>query len=133
MKLAILSVVSVFALAHDCGGGDAGGTPAATGETPAATGEVWEQVYTKWSCTADGRPPITFEVQRISPTGIIQQWVSDGEKGTASVHMAALYLEDFNGLAADDYEYVEQPKGTLVALDEFQQGNGVTAYHCVKP
>lgn len=126
MKFAILSLVGAFALAHDCGGDDAVGNAA-------ATGDVWEQVYTKWSCTAEGRPPIAFEVQRISDTGVVQQWASDGEKGTASVHMDALYLENFKGIAYDDYGYVEQPKGTLVALDEFQQGNGVAAYHCVKP
>lgn len=126
MKLAILSVISVFALAHDCGGDDAGGATT-------ATGEVWEQVYAKWSCTAADRPPITFEVQRASPTGVVQRWVSDGETGTASVHTDALYLEGFKGIAYDDYAYVEQPKGTLAALDEFEQGDGVAPYHCVKP
>lgn len=125
MKLAILSFIGVFAMAHDCGGDDAGGATAA--------GEVWEQVYANWSCTAAGRPPITFEVKRIAATGVVQGWASDGENGTASVHTDALYLENFKGIAYDDYAYVEQPKGTLAALDEFQQGNDVAAYHCVKP
>jgi hypothetical protein len=125
MKLAVLSLLGLFAFVHDCGD-DGGDGPAA------ATGEVWEQVFASWSCTAEGRPPIAFEVQRVSDTGIVHRWRSGGAQGDASVHLDALYLEGFNGIAYDDYGYAEQPKGTLAALDEFNQGAGTAPYHCVK-
>ncbi len=127
VKTAVVCLLGMFSLAHDCGADDGGGA----GKT-GATGEVWEQVYAAWSCTANGRPPITFEIQRISETGVEQRWVSDGAQGVASVHTDALYLEGFKGIAYDDYGYGEQPKGTLAALDEFGSAAGTAPYHCVK-
>lgn len=127
VKMAVLCLVAAFGLLRDCGGGDD-----TAGGGAAAAVEVWDQVYATWSCTADGRPPMTFEIQRISENGVEQRWISDGQQGTASVHTDALYLENFKGISYDDYGYTEQPKGTLAALDEFGQGNGIAPYHCVK-
>jgi hypothetical protein len=75
---------------------------------------------------------MTFEVQRVSDTGVEQRWASDGATGVASVHTDALYLEGFKGIAYDDYGYTEQPKGTLAALDEFGTASGTAPYHCVR-
>jgi hypothetical protein len=122
MKISTVLLIGFGALVCHCGGGDA-----------AATGEVWEQVYGSWSCTAEGRPPIRFEIQKVAEAGVEQRWTSDGQQGVASVHTDALYLEDFKDISYDDYGYTEQPKGTLAALDEFGQGNGVEPYHCVRP
>lgn len=119
----------MFTFARDCGDDAANDTTPAAG---GATGEVWEQVYGKWSCTATGKPAITFEVQKVSETGVEQRWSSDGATGVASVHTDALYLEAFKGIAYDDYGYTEQPKGTLAALDEFGSASGTAPYHCVR-
>lgn len=126
MKISALCLVGAFAFAHDCGNDDAGGGGGGT------TAAVWDQVYATWSCTAAGRPPITFEIQRISETSVEQRWGSGGKQGTASVHTDALYLESFMGISYDDYGYTEQPKGTLAALDEYTQPTGTAPYHCVK-
>jgi hypothetical protein len=132
MKMAVLCLLGIFSFAHDCGDDANGGTTPATTTPGAATGQVWEQVFATWNCTAAGRPPITFEVKRISENGVEQQWSSDGATGTASVHLDALYLENFKGISYDDYGYTEQPAGTLAALDEFNTDNGVAPYHCVR-
>lgn len=125
MKMAALCLLGIFSFAHDCGDDAGGATPAA------ATGEVWEQVYGTWSCTAAGRPAISFEVQHVG-AGVEQRWASDGQTGIASVHTDALYLEGFKGISYDDYGYTEQPKGSLAALDEFGNAAGEAPYHCVR-
>lgn len=127
--MGVIALVSLLGIARDCGGDDGAGG----GTTNTTAGkEVSEQVYGTWSCTANARPPITFEIKQVKPTGVEQQWLSDGEQGIASVHLDALYLEGFKGIAYDDYGYTEQPKGTLAALDEFGTAAGTAPYHCIR-
>jgi hypothetical protein len=60
MKVASLGLLGALAFAHDCTDDNA-----AAGGGAGASGEVWERVFATWSCTAEARPPITFEVQPV--------------------------------------------------------------------
>lgn len=130
----ILAAVTFAAFGHDCGGGNTQTGPAQQDDQQPQ--QVWEQVFAKWTCTADGRPTFAFEVVRKSQTGVEHQWtdLGTGESEKASVWLTSVYLLDAKNESFRNFEYkTDASDSVLLSLAEWKESAGnATPYSCTK-
>jgi hypothetical protein len=97
-------------------------------------GPLWEQTFAKWTCHAAGRADFSFEVVRKSQFGSDHEWTETGKAALpATVDLTNLYLMSAPSTPFRNFEYVANPPGTLVELDEWTLTAGnETPYRCKK-
>ncbi len=96
---------------------------------------LWEQVFGKWNCTANGRPNWSFQVLQKTPFGTAADWIDGATMvtGPASVTLTNLYLKTVDDKPYRNFEYKVKTSEVLDHLLEWTlTANGNAQYLCTK-
>ncbi len=98
--------------------------------------EMWQQLFTTWTCTADGRADFRFEAFQLSDFGSDHEWsdLDNGERLPAYVSTTDAYLKNADDSALRNFELVPSDPDVLDHLEEWELTAGADApYQCTTP
>lgn len=98
--------------------------------------EMWQQLFTTWSCTAEGRADFAFEAIRLSEFGSDHEWVDleTDERLPAYVSTTDAYLKNTDDSAFRNFTLVPNDPDVLDHLEEWTVTAGSDdPYLCTTP
>lgn len=98
--------------------------------------EMWQQLFTTWSCTAEGRADFAFEAIQLSDFGSDHEWVDleTDERLPAYVSTTDAYLKNADDSAFRNFTLVPNDPDVLDHLEEWTVTAGADdPYRCTTP